>query len=74
MASTYYQQKGFVTRHTHLKYEGHEFYQLKDMVNVKVFADKQTDNLTNGQKDGPKTTCPRSIDAGAQKLTLNKVL
>ena len=32
-----------------MKYEGPNFYQSKDMANVKVFADKQTDKWTNGQ-------------------------
>ena len=33
-------------RHTHVKYEGPKSYQSKDMANVKVFADKQTDKMT----------------------------
>ena len=39
-------------------------YQSKDMANVKVFADKQTrqtNALTNGHTEGPKTICARSI-------------
>ena len=44
-----YQQKGLVTRYTHVKYEGPNSYQTKDMANVKVFADKETDKRT-GQK------------------------
>ena len=52
---TSYQQKGLVTKYTHAKYEGPNSYQSKDMANVNVFADKQT--------DWPKTTWPRSIDA-----------
>ena len=39
-------QKGLVTRYTHLKYEGHNSNQSKDIANVKVFADKQTDKRT----------------------------
>ena len=46
-------------KYIHLKYEGPNSYQSKDMANVKVFAGKQT--------DGPKTICPGSIEAGAQK-------
>ena len=50
-------------------------YHSKAMTNVKVFADKQpverTDGRTHGQTDGqknrPKTICPRSIDAGEHK-------
>ena len=38
--------------------------QSKDMANVKVFADKQTDKWTQGQTDEPKTICTRPIDAG----------
>ena len=51
---TCYHEKGLVTRYTHVKYEAPNSYQLKDMTNVKVLADKQTDkrlNKTNGQKD-----------------------
>ena len=33
-------------RHMHVKYEGPESYQSKDIANVKVFADKQTDKMT----------------------------
>ena len=40
-----------------VKYEGPNSYQSKDLANVKVFADKQTDWL--------KTICPRSIYVGA---------
>ena len=40
---TCYQQKGLVTRYTHVKYEGPNSYQSKDISNVKVIADKQTD-------------------------------
>ena len=43
------QQKGLVTRFTHVKYEGRKSYQLKDMANVKVFADKQTDKQMGQQ-------------------------
>ena len=39
--------EGLVTRYTHVKYEGRKSYQSKDMANVKVFADKQMDTLTN---------------------------
>ena len=41
------------------------------MVNVKGFGEKQTarqmGRWTDGQMDGPKTICPRSIDAGPEK-------
>ena len=57
MTSTCYRQKGLVTRYTQVKYDGHDCYQSKDMANVKVFADKQT--------DGPKNICTQSMDTGA---------
>ena len=38
------------------------------MANVKVVADKQTDNLTDGQTDKTKTISPQSIDAGHKKV------
>ena len=44
-------EKDLVTRYTHVKYEGPKSYQSKDMTNVKVFADKQTDARTKGQMD-----------------------
>jgi hypothetical protein len=40
-----------------MKYESPITYHSKDMVNVKVFADRQTDR--------PKTICPLSFDTGA---------
>ena len=40
---TWHQQQGIVTRYTHVKYEGLNSYQSKDMANVNVFVDKQTD-------------------------------
>ena len=53
-------EKGLVTRFSHAKYEGPKSYQSKDMANVKVFVDKQTDTQTNGRD---KNYMPRSIDA-----------
>ena len=50
-----------------MKYEGPNAYQSKDMENVKVSADKQTDKRTDGQMDKPKTIFARSIDSGAFK-------
>ena len=47
---------------SHVRYEGPKSYQSKDMANVKVFVDKHTDKRT-----GPKTICPRSIDALSAK-------
>ena len=44
---TWYQQKGCITRYTHVIYEGPKSYQSEDMAYVKVFADKQTDELIN---------------------------
>jgi hypothetical protein len=44
-----------------MKYESPITYHSKDMANVKVFADRQT----NKQMDRPKTICPRSFDKGA---------
>ena len=55
----------FVKRYTYVKYEGPKSYQSKDMANVKVFADKQTDAWINRQTDGSKTICLRPIDAVA---------
>ena len=49
-----------------MKYEGPKFYQSKDMANVKVCADKQTDAQTNSPTDRPKTICPQSVDAQIQ--------
>ena len=54
-------KKGLVIRNTHVKYESPITYHSKDMANVKVFADRQTDKQT----DRPKTICPRSFDTGA---------
>ena len=48
-----------------MKYEGPDSYQSKDMANVKVFVNKQTDKRTDGQIDGSKTICPLSTDVGA---------
>ena len=53
-----------VTRYSHVKYTGLKSYQSKDMANVKVFADKQIDKLTDGQTDGPKTICPDLLTWG----------
>ena len=41
--------EGLVIGYTHVKCEDPNSYQSKDMANVKVFADRQT--------DGPKTIC-----------------
>jgi hypothetical protein len=41
-----------------MKYENPITYHSKDMINVKVFADRQT----NGKA---KATCPQSFDTGA---------
>ena len=46
---TLYQQKGLVTRYTHVKYEGSNSYQSKDMANVKVFPDNQMDKRMDRQ-------------------------
>ena len=54
MTLTWYQQKGHVTKYTHVKYECPNSYQSKDMANVKVLVDKQR----NRQRDCPKTICP----------------
>ena len=37
------EKKGLIKRYTHVKYDGRNSFQSKDMANVKVFADKQTD-------------------------------
>ena len=41
--------KGLVRRYSHVKYEGPNSYQSKDMASVKVFVDKRTDKWTNGR-------------------------
>ena len=46
---------------THVKYEGLKSYQEKDMANVKVFADKES----NRRAKNYKPPAPPSIDAGA---------
>ena len=51
---------GLVTWNTHVKYEGPNSYQSKDIANIKVSEDKQTSQ---------KILCPRSIDAGHKKKT-----
>jgi hypothetical protein len=48
-----------------MKYESHITYHSKDMANVKVFAERQTNRHTNRQMDRPKTICPRSFDKEA---------
>ena len=50
-----------------MKYESFITYHSKAMVNVKVFADKQTD----GQIDRPKTICPISVDVATLKSNIN---
>jgi hypothetical protein len=51
-----------------MKYESRITYHPKDMANVKVFADRQTDTqTTDRQTDRPKTICPRSFDTGNKK-------
>ena len=52
-----YQQKGLVTRYTSVKYEGPNSYQSKDMANVKVFADKETDKRTGQNYMPPIYRC-----------------
>ena len=53
-----------------MKYEGPNSYQSKDMPNIKVFADKQTDKPINGRKNGQaKNYMPQFIGAGAQKCS-----
>ena len=44
-----------------VKHEGPNCYQPKDMANVKVFADKQMDELMHRQTDRPKTICPSAL-------------
>ena len=52
--------------YTHVKCEGLKSYQSKDTVNVKVFMDKQTDALTNGQAKNymPPMYCLGGIKSG----------
>ena len=63
---TWYQQKGLVIRYTHVKYEGHNSCQSKDMANVKVFAGKQTHNRTDKQM-GQKLYAPNLLMQGHKK-------
>ena len=56
MTLTLVLKKGFTSRNIYVKYERFTTYHSKTMVNVKVFAEKQTDR--------PKTICTRSIYAG----------
>jgi hypothetical protein len=44
-----------------MKYESPIAYHSKDMANIKVFADRETDKQT----DRPNTICHRSFDTGA---------
>ena len=67
----WYQWKGLVTRNTHVKYESPLTYHSKVMANVKVFADKQSNRLTDKQTDRPKTICPRICDSGGIKMIYN---
>jgi hypothetical protein len=48
-----------------MKYESPITCHSKDMANVKVFADRETDRRMDEQTDRPKTICPRSFDMGA---------
>ena len=50
MTLTWYQQKGHVTKYTHVKYECPNSYQSKDMANVKVLVDKQRNRQRDIQK------------------------
>ena len=61
-------------RHTHVKYEGPNSYQSKDIVNIIVFADKQMDKQMDGQKGWPKTICPRSVNEAAKRKKKNQEL
>ena len=56
-------------RYTHVKYESCKSYQSKDMANVKVFGDKQTDAQTNRLA---KNYMPLSIDVLALKKNEKK--
>ena len=77
---TYYQQKGLVTRYTHVKFEGLDSYQSIDMTNVKVFADKQTgqklyapaSGAQKGYNTGYKSTKAKSTKAHADDNLFHK--
>ena len=56
-------------KYTHVKYEGINSNQSKDMANVQSFC-WQTARQTDRWTDRPKTICPRSIDSGAKKTPL----
>ena len=51
---------------THVKYEGPNSQHLKDMANVKVFVDKQTDNQSDKQM-GKKLCAPNLSIRGHKK-------
>ena len=48
----------FSTRYAHGKYEGPNSYQSKDMANVKVFVNKQTDEGQMDKRTGQKLFAP----------------
>jgi hypothetical protein len=60
----WYQYKGLVIRNTHMKYESCITYHSKDMANVKVFADRQTNRRT-----GQKLYAPNLSIRGHKKIT-----
>ena len=55
-----------------MKYDSSTTYHSKDMTNVKVLADKQTDNGQTSRL--AKNYMPTSIDAEAQKSLLKTIL
>ena len=73
MTLTLVLKKGFTPRNTYVIYESSITDHSKAIAKVKVFTDKQTNKRTDRQTDGPKTICPRSIDArgGGNKKPLD---
>ena len=51
-----------------MKYKGLKSYQSKDIANVKIFADKQTDAQTNGQA---QNYMPLIYRCGGKKKSFN---
>ena len=64
---SYGQCKSF-SGQTYIQTDGWTNGQVKNympQIHQKVFADKHTYRQMDGQTDGSKTICPRSINAGA---------
>ena len=56
-----------------MKYEGPNSFQSKDIANVKVLADKQTDRRMDRQTDRVKNYIPQVYPCRGIKITLEKI-